>query len=540
MKRVGFLGIAACFAIALVTATGHGQILLNELDVNPGGADDGCEYVELIGPPGATVENIHFVSLEGDANANEGQATAVITFGSPGPVLGSNGLLVVVSAAGCGSRTYPAGTTVITTTFLNSGVLQNTSNSFLLISSVTPITPNTDYDTNDDGTLEGLPVGATILDSVSWLDLGTTDIVYGAVVTAPGTTSTVVIGAATRFVGNNRANYPGAWYAAARTGSPGDTTYSGTVRTLNFPANGALTPGAPNIGNAPPDAPIDLNGDGQTDYVVVRPAGGAGSQLTWFTQFNDGSPFPFRDWGVSGDQMIAGDYDGDGADDITLFRPSTGAFYILHTATLTMRIESFGQAGDDARVVGDYDGDGRDDVAVYRPGAQSRWYYKTGPNAQFVTVEWGQTGDFLVPGDYDGDGKADFAIKRDSGNLSNFYIRHATGELRVSEFGKGQVCPGDYDGDGKTDLCLIDASATYTWVVKPSNTPGSQNILDTWGVTGDIPVLGDFTGDGKADYAVWRPGSPGVFYVMTVGERAIFSKVWGQTGDLPVARNAGF
>lgn len=540
MKTTGFWGIAVFFVLAFLAVEGRGQILLNELDVNPGGIDDGCEYVELIGPPGAAVENIHFVSLEGDTN--KGQATAVISFGVPGPVIGSNGLLVVVSAAGCAPRTYPSGTTVITTAFLNTGVLQNGSNSFLLISSVTPITPNTDYDTNDDGTLDALPSGATIIDGVAWLDGGATDVVYGsAVLTAQNSTAANVIGAATRFLGDTRPNLAGAWYAGQRTGAtPGDTTYSATVRTLNFPAGGALTPGAPNIGTTPRDAPVDINGDGRTDYVVVRAAGGAGSQLTWFSQFNGGSPSSPRDWGVSGDQILMGDYDGDGSDDIAVFRPSNGTFYILHTATQTLRIEQFGQAGDDARVVGDYDGDGRDDLAVYRPGVQSRWYYRTAPNAQFVTVDWGQTGDFLVPGDYDGDGRADFAVKRDSVALSNFYIRLATGELGVSEFGKGEVCPGDYDADGKTDLCLVDTtSSVYTWVVKPSNTPSSQNIVDTWGVTGDVPVLGDFTGDGKADYAVWRPGSPGVFYVMTVQERAIFTKQWGQTGDSPVARNAG-
>ena len=105
MERLGVLGLAVCFVLALFTVEGPGQILLNELDVNPGGTDDGCEYVELIGPPGTIVENIHFVSIEGDSGANEGQATAVITFGTPGPAIGSNGLLVVVSAGGCAPRT---------------------------------------------------------------------------------------------------------------------------------------------------------------------------------------------------------------------------------------------------------------------------------------------------------------------------------------------------------------------------------------------------------------------------------------------------
>ena len=132
--------------------SGSAQTLLNEVSVNPGGTDNPCEYVELKGTPGALVENIHFVSLEGDTN--KGLATAVITFGVPGPAIGSNGLLVVISSTQCGTRTYPAGTTVSSTSLFDTagGGLQNGSNSFLLISSVTPITPNTDYDTDDNGT----------------------------------------------------------------------------------------------------------------------------------------------------------------------------------------------------------------------------------------------------------------------------------------------------------------------------------------------------------------------------------------------------
>jgi hypothetical protein len=34
-----------------------------------------------------------------------------------------------------------------------------------------------------------------------------------------------------------------------------------------------------------------------------------------------------------------------------------------------------------------------------------------------------------------------------------------------------------------------------------------------WGLNGDIPVPADYDGDSKSDLAVWRPGSPGVFWV---------------------------
>src|SRR5688572_799835 len=315
MEKFVRTAVLTAFLTGVLGLAGNAQILLNELDINPGGADDGCEYVELIGPPGAIVENIYFLSIEGDSGANEGQVTGVIAFASPGPAIGSNGLLVVVSAVGCAPRAYPAGTTVLTTSFLNTGVLQNTSNSFLLVSSPTNIAPNTDLDANDDGVLE-LPAGAVILDSIAWTDNGAGDLIYGPQLIASG----ITIGAATRFAGDARANNSRAWYAGIRVGAPSDTTYSPTLRTANFPAGGALTPGAPNVGSIMRNAPVDANGDSATDLLVVRPAGGAGSQLTWHTQLSTGGIEATRDWGVSGDQVLMGDYDGDFKDDVTVFR----------------------------------------------------------------------------------------------------------------------------------------------------------------------------------------------------------------------------
>ena len=539
MKGAVYLGIALCGLWCLLSFDASAQTLLNEVSVNPNSTDNPCEYVELKGTPGAIVENLHFVSLEGDIGSTPGVATAVITFASPGPALGSSGLLIVTGTQPCGTRTYPPGTFVAQTTLLDTanGALQNGTNSFLFISSTTAITPGTDYDTDNNGTLESLPVGAMIVDGVAWSDGGVGDITYGGVVlTAAGGT----IGAATRFPSNTTANSAAAWYAGAMTGTNDATTYSTTVRTANFPANGALTPGAINVGTAIGDAPVDINGDGRTDFVVVRNTGGGpGGQLTWLTSFAGGNPFSSREWGINGDLVLAGDYDGDGVDDVTIYRASQGTFYIIQSATLTMRIEQLGQSGDNPRIVGDYNGDGRDDLAVYRSGTQSTWFYKTSPTALFTAVDWGQTGDFLAPGDYDGDGKADFVVQRADGGNGRFWKRLSGGTFSSELFGLSSdgVVPGDYDGDGKTDLAVFrNSGGFFVWNFEPSGTAGSTVVSDTWGVTGDLTVQGDYDGDGKTDYAVWRSGTPGTFYMMTVGTRFITTKEWGQTGDLPAAR----
>ncbi len=291
------------------------------------------------------------------------------------------------------------------------------------------------------------------------------------------------------------------------------------------------------------DAPMDINADGQTDFVTLRNVGGGSSgQVRWYTSLQDGDPIGFTEWGFASDQFFADDYDGDGQDDFAVFRPGSPSFFaIVRSLNDTMYFETFGEPGDDASVVGDYNGDGLADLALYRGGAtpadQSFWFYRPLGGGGFVTIPWGQGGDFPAPGDYDGDGKHDFVVQRTDGANGRFIKRMNTGEQSGELFGlkDDTIVPGDYDDDGKTDLAVVREEGGFlVWEFEPSGTPGSTVVRDTWGVAAtDWIAQGDYDGDGRTDYAVWRPGSPGTFYIMTVGERAMHFRNWGEANDVP-------
>ena len=55
-----------------------------------------------------------------------------------------------------------------------------------------------------------------------------------------------------------------------------------------------------------------------------------------------------------------------------------------------------------------------------------------------------------------------------------------------------------------------------------------------FGTSTDKPVQGDYTGDGKADIAIWRP-SNGNWFILRSEDFSVFRFPFGANGDIPVA-----
>ncbi|HUW86462.1 MAG TPA: PKD domain-containing protein, partial [Methanoregula sp.] len=122
----------------------------------------------------------------------------------------------------------------------------------------------------------------------------------------------------------------------------------------------------------------------KTDYITVSPAPLDGkdgiaifrpSTGYWYFDYNlDGIVDTSFRYGGSGDQIIAGDWDGDEKDGIAIFRPSTGYWYFDYNLDGIVD-KSFRYGGSTDQIIkGDWDGEGKDGIAIFRPST-GYWYF---------------------------------------------------------------------------------------------------------------------------------------------------------------------
>jgi hypothetical protein len=129
---------------------------------------------------------------------------------------------------------------------------------------------------------------------------------------------------------------------------------------------------------------------------------------------------------------------------------------------------------------------------------------------------------------------ADLAVWRPSSG--QWWVMGGTGSQQVN-FTWGMTgdvpVPGDYDGDGKTDFSIFRPSSNTWWVMKSSDNTYYSN---TFGASGDKVAQADYDGDGKTDVAIFRPDSAahlGTWYIQRTSDSGVQILQFGLDTDQP-------
>jgi len=248
----------------------------------------------------------------------------------------------------------------------------------------------------------------------------------------------------------------------------------------------------------------DYDGDGHDDIAIFRPENGLwavrGLGRTYF--------------GMAGDVPVSGDYDGDGITDVSIFRPSLGLWAVKNITRIY-----FG-GPDDIPVPGDYSGDGSCDPAVFLD-TTGRWAARA-----ISRVYFGAVNDRPVPYDFEGSGTDSIGIFRPASGL--WAIRDLT-RFYFGISGDRPV-PGVYQwyGSGKS----ADSFRTQAAVFRPGTGCWAiKGLTRTYfGSSGDTPVRGSFAGSALDEFGVFRPET-GLWSI-----RGITRAYYGSSGDIPVTR----
>jgi hypothetical protein len=279
----------------------------------------------------------------------------------------------------------------------------------------------------------------------------------------------------------------------------------------------------------------DFNGDGKTDYWMGYFPGGVFQYNVLFSSNGDGT---FNTTTVGGNVCRTPvDLNGDGKADclvVPVGKPSTtGVVYASlgnGDGTFTTQSQTFttGASSSSGTTAGDFNGDGKVDLlvtefsSVVATTGNDYILFSNGdgtfsPGSTFAFPKVGSTTSTTtsVTGDFNGDGKTDplfFAFT--SGNTNSHtdfavFLSNGDGSFKQSgiRLSGGPYTPllGDFNGDGKTDFLVATGATQYVFLSKGDGTFVQQT--NTLGTNFGFPItaayflaVGDFNGDGKTDY----------------------------------------
>jgi YD repeat-containing protein len=218
------------------------------------------------------------------------------------------------------------------------------------------------------------------------------------------------------------------------------------------------------------------------------------------------------------------DFDGDGKADVGRWHSANAEFKIKNSNGGSFSTWTVGAGPSSARPApADYDNDGKTDAATFDSGT---WKIRKSSDGTTTTITgFGQAGDIPQSGNYTGSTADELAVYRPS-NGTWYWREFGNSTVYSLQYGVSTDIPviGDYDGDGDVEPTVYRSGVWWISGVSVVN----------WGVSGDVPVPADYDNDGKTDPAVFRP-SEGNWYILcsSTSYADYMQYGWGMSGDQP-------
>jgi subtilisin family serine protease len=245
----------------------------------------------------------------------------------------------------------------------------------------------------------------------------------------------------------------------------------------------------------------DFDGDGRDDAVSFS----RGSTGDVFVALSDGNRLNgtgskwHESFALNADYPVVGDFNGDGRDDIASFtRGTTEDVYVaLSTGSsfgpAQLWHENFA-AGDAIPAAGDFDGDGDDDIVSFSRGREGNVIVARSTGTSFLggTRVWhhqfAMNNEIPAVGDFDGDSRTDI-VTFTRGSEGDVFVALSTGSSFTGtgvkwhdEFAYRDEVPGvgDVNGDGRDDLVVFNRGVEGDVFVATSTRTGFVGTGVKW------------------------------------------------------------
>jgi hypothetical protein len=243
----------------------------------------------------------------------------------------------------------------------------------------------------------------------------------------------------------------------------------------------------------------DFNGDGLDDMLCHDKPNGNKAIMrnadNWSAPFTGTTWSSAMNWcGHSTGQLLIGDFNGDGRDDMLCHDTANGNKWVslattsgTFTGTSSFVAMNWCNHADGQLLVGDFDGNGRADLLCHDRLNGNKWVALSNSSGSFtgtsssVAMNWCRTdGDNLHVGDFDGNGRDDLlchnaltgaksvARSNSGGTFSSATWTNATMNWCSHVF--GQLHIGDFDNDGRDDMLCHDVNDGTKWMAMATST----------------------------------------------------------------------